>query len=119
MPYIQDLALTKCDNCEQIRATSELKPLDASLVERVEAGEVVPAGECPGCGAYAHLAGLSDLTVIGYRPGKLLGDLFAALPGGRANDCQSCAKGVDGHAVMSLGADRWRFVCLKPLGVGE
>lgn len=44
----------KCDNCDWRGPVSALGDIhDAE--ERLYPGETVPAGECPECGAFAHL----------------------------------------------------------------
>jgi uncharacterized Zn finger protein (UPF0148 family) len=43
----------QCENCDWTGTASELKPI-ADLEQRVAAGEIMPAGECPECGALAH-----------------------------------------------------------------
>jgi hypothetical protein len=42
-----------CDNCENIWPYDRLEAI-ADLTERIEAGGVVPAGECPVCGALCY-----------------------------------------------------------------
>lgn len=44
----------KCGNCDWTGPESALQPIQ-HLSERVSAGETMPAGECPKCGALAHL----------------------------------------------------------------
>lgn len=43
-----------CQDCDWQGPASALQ-LVASIEERISAGEIVPAGECPACGALAHL----------------------------------------------------------------
>lgn len=43
-----------CDNCRLYCAVSELDPID-DLEQRLDAGGVVPAGQCPSCGALSYL----------------------------------------------------------------
>jgi len=43
-----------CDNCAWTGKTLDVQPIH-DLEERIAPGEVVPAGECPECGALAHL----------------------------------------------------------------
>ena len=47
-----------CDGCAWTGVAEQLRPIDR-LAERIHPGEVVPAGECPKCGALAHLQGLA------------------------------------------------------------
>lgn len=44
----------KCQNCGFICPEFDLKPIK-NLYQRVAPGEDMPAGECPKCGALAHL----------------------------------------------------------------
>ena len=43
-----------CDNCRLYCTVSELHPI-ADLEQRLDPGGVVPAGQCPHCGALAYL----------------------------------------------------------------
>ena len=43
-----------CDNCRLYCAVSELDLID-DLEQRLDPGGVVPAGQCPHCGALAYL----------------------------------------------------------------
>ena len=43
----------QCDNCSWEGMSDEVVEV-ADLTERVAAGEIMPAGECPECGALAH-----------------------------------------------------------------
>lgn len=45
----------ECADCDWTGPQSELNEL-VDVLERVGAGEAMPAGECPECGAVAHLA---------------------------------------------------------------
>jgi len=45
---------SKCDNCNRLFHTAEL-PKVKDLDKRVSAGEPMPSGECPTCGALCHL----------------------------------------------------------------
>lgn len=47
----------RCDNCGFTCHESKLIWPIPHLNERVEAGGVVPAGECPECGALSYLVG--------------------------------------------------------------
>src|SRR3990167_1944713 len=44
---------TECQNCGKNRDADELHPI-RDIHERVTAGEPMPAGECPDCGALCH-----------------------------------------------------------------
>jgi hypothetical protein len=43
----------QCQNCEMVWTEAALKPVQ-DVLERVSPGEVMPAGECPECGAVCH-----------------------------------------------------------------
>lgn len=42
-----------CENCTWIGLSDRCKPIQ-KLSERVAPGEIMPYGECPGCGAVCH-----------------------------------------------------------------
>lgn len=54
MKHWDDAAVAACDNCSLYCAVSQLNPID-DLDQRLDAGGVVPAGQCPSCGALAYL----------------------------------------------------------------
>lgn len=45
----------KCDNCEWVGLACDTEGIH-DLPDRVAAGEIMPVGECPKCGALAHYA---------------------------------------------------------------
>lgn len=47
--------MAECQNCDWEGLEENLKPIK-HLHQRVAAGETMPAGECPHCGALAHAA---------------------------------------------------------------
>lgn len=49
----------ECQNCGATWFQSELKPIE-HLFERVSPGEIMPAGECPDCGALCHIVKEGD-----------------------------------------------------------
>jgi hypothetical protein len=49
----------ECEDCGWQGSRSALKPI-RDLHERVAPGEAMPAGECPQCGALAHLTEDAD-----------------------------------------------------------
>lgn len=54
MPKEKDL---RCDNCRKAFAEEDLEhafPNIPNLTERIEPGSIVPAGECPECGALVY-----------------------------------------------------------------
>ena len=54
-PACQDDGLVRfqCENCRKLWMEAQLKPVK-DVTERVDPGEVMPAGECPDCGAVCH-----------------------------------------------------------------
>lgn len=54
MRHWDDSAIAICDNCRLYCTVSELDPID-DLEQRLEAGGIVPAGQCPSCGALSYL----------------------------------------------------------------
>lgn len=52
--HVQDDAQVACQNCEWTGEADELLDI-ADFGQRVSPGEPCPAGECPECGALAHL----------------------------------------------------------------
>tara|TARA_B100000929_G_scaffold214052_1_gene171014 strand:+ start:8673 stop:10298 length:1626 start_codon:yes stop_codon:yes gene_type:complete len=55
-----------CANCEWIGDEDECRPIE-HISERVMPGEIMPAGECPKCGAVAHIISDEDAEEMGYR----------------------------------------------------
>lgn len=51
--------LCRCDNCSKVHTADMVKEV-VDLAERVDAGSVVPAGECQSCGALCYLMAGSD-----------------------------------------------------------
>jgi hypothetical protein len=43
-----------CANCDWVGTVADLNDI-VDVQERVTAGEIAPAGQCPECGALAHL----------------------------------------------------------------
>jgi len=83
--------LTECANCGKAWPESALREIPLrSIPERVAAGEVMPYGECPTCGALCHNpSGLLESAPVLYQESKaLLDTLFAtglaSLPGDAA-----------------------------------
>ena len=44
----------ECANCGRRFREEDLAPME-DIFQRVSPGEIMPAGECPDCGALAHL----------------------------------------------------------------
>lgn len=113
---LDQISLTQCQGCAAIRRADNLHVIDpVSLPERVAPGEVMPAGECPDCGAVAHVV---EARLIGYLPRQVLQRLFEAAPGGTGNVCLSCQDGVEAHATVGTMDTEGRVVCLASLGLG-
>ncbi len=67
----------RCDNCGHETTDGKLKVRLADipdLQQRLDVGGVVPAGECPQCGALTYIidkpAGTNGWTVVGTYPGE-------------------------------------------------
>lgn len=56
-----------CQGCDWEGLASECGPIE-SIEERVSAGEIMPAGECPECGSVSHLSGQAIDAVQGRNP---------------------------------------------------
>lgn len=52
-------AMCRCQNCRWTGNTFQLNPIHR-YADRVHPGEIAPAGECPECGALAHLITAED-----------------------------------------------------------
>jgi hypothetical protein len=52
---LDDTTPVRCDNCSWTSTAAQLKEIN-DLSERLSPGGVVPAGECPECGALAYVA---------------------------------------------------------------
>jgi hypothetical protein len=62
---VDDDADLECRRCGWHGKAHALRPI-RDLVDRIDPGEVVPAGECPACGALAHLVTQAPcLAVVG------------------------------------------------------
>jgi hypothetical protein len=51
---VEDSALCKCDDCGHVCPVSALDDI-CDVQERLDPGGVVPAGQCPECGALSYL----------------------------------------------------------------
>lgn len=51
----EGVRLTECENCGRRVNENRIDPVVTNPWERVGPGEPMPAGECRGCGALAHL----------------------------------------------------------------
>ena len=54
MKHWDDKAVAVCDNCLLSCSVASLDPI-VDLGQRLDAGGVVPAGQCPACGALSYL----------------------------------------------------------------
>ena len=59
-----DKRLVACGNCDWQGTAETMDRLITNLDKRIAPGEIVPAGECPKCGALAYLAGIDKLAAI-------------------------------------------------------
>ncbi len=57
--HLPDSAETHCDDCGWLGTISDVEMIQ-SAQQRLSAGETIPAGECPECGACAYLAEPTD-----------------------------------------------------------
>ncbi|HTR86216.1 MAG TPA: hypothetical protein VMI56_17160 [Reyranella sp.] len=92
-------ALCSCSDCEWEGPAKDLQMV-SSIEERISAGEIVPAGECPACGALAHLTA-QPIYVIGVEGGVVQGmstnTLSGAMP--RIIVCDWDTQGDDGVEI--------------------
>ena len=58
---LDDGAPVECENCDWVGKAGEMDAINR-LTERVAPGEIMPAGECPECGALCHIS-TEPLTV--------------------------------------------------------
>jgi hypothetical protein len=54
MKHWDAAAIAVCDNCLLSCSVASLDPI-VDLGQRLDAGGVVPAGQCPACGALSYL----------------------------------------------------------------
>ena len=62
-----------CDNCGRSYTDSDLHPVVGDLAARVDAGGIVPSGECTSCGALCYPVKNTEKSVV--IAGNLLEDL--------------------------------------------
>ena len=55
LAYDSDVRAVICGSCDWAGLVNDTEPI-GDLEQRIAPGETVPAGECPECGALAHLA---------------------------------------------------------------
>jgi hypothetical protein len=48
------MSVSVCANCQKTVPLADLAPISHGFWERVSPGEIMPSGECPGCGALCH-----------------------------------------------------------------
>lgn len=56
----EGVRMTECQGCGARANENRIDPVIKDVWSRVEAGEVMPAGECHKCGSVAHLLPLYD-----------------------------------------------------------
>lgn len=49
----ESVSYVACDNCDWEGDDDDLAQID-DIFERVEPGEIMPAGQCPNCGSLCH-----------------------------------------------------------------
>ena len=64
-----------CNNCLANWKTHELRPIK-DVFDRIAPGEIVPAGECPDCGALCHLVQPPKRVVVNIH-GGLVQDVYS------------------------------------------
>lgn len=64
-----------CNSCAATWPMHELRPIQ-DIFERIAPGEIVPAGECPSCGALCHLVQSPKRVVVNIH-GGLVQDVYS------------------------------------------
>jgi Zn finger protein HypA/HybF involved in hydrogenase expression len=72
----------ECANCGKRFRQEDLAPID-DIFQRVSPGEIMPAGQCPNCGALASLIEFERVTLKSIKKGRYCGtgDFSASFPG--------------------------------------
>jgi hypothetical protein len=97
-----------CDACGESWADPELKhrfPAIPDLLERVEPGGTVPAGECPACGALVYPAEESVRVLI-LLEGGLVQDVLANREGVEASVLNQDLDGADEDEIVEVVGER-------------
>jgi hypothetical protein len=93
----------KCDSCDKTYLVSELDEC-RDLWSRVEAGNEVPAGDCPDCGAFCYLIKPErPIGVVVVIDRGVVRDALSSVPGGfivTDHDGTICLK--DGEYIMKV-----------------
>lgn len=94
-----------CDNCGQrYEREGQLKvvwPDIPGLTERLDVGGIVPAGECPACGALVYLEDHPARLLI-LLEGGLVRDVLADKPGVEVAVLDQDIDGADGHQIVEV-----------------
>ncbi len=76
----------RCDNCDWTGTSKDLNEWISDIQERIYPGEIVPAGECPECGACAHVVKALDDSIVEAKAMRLLHSLIADIEAMRDED---------------------------------
>jgi len=94
-----------CDNCgkryEQDGQLNHVFPNIPALLERVEPGGTVPAGECPGCGALVYPED-SDIRLLILLEGGLVQEVLSDKPGVASVVLTQDMDGVDDEELFEI-----------------
>lgn len=94
-----------CDNCgERYEREDQLKfvwPDIPGLTERLDVGGIVPAGECPACGALVYLEDQA-VRVLVLLSGGLVRDVLADKPGVAVAVLDQDIDSADGHQIVEI-----------------
>ncbi|WP_234625063.1 hypothetical protein RMS29_027390 (plasmid) [Agrobacterium rosae] len=104
-----------CQNCSNSFAENELREI-RNITERVMPGEIMPAGECPSCGALCHAplhdaeSPVFDALLLAY------GSLCARMDPNKRPKTPidwktldaAIAKGSGGKTYTTVMAERWK-----------
>jgi DNA-directed RNA polymerase subunit RPC12/RpoP len=94
-----------CDNCgKRYEREEELRfvfPAIPGLAERLDPGGIVPAGECPECGALVYLED-QPVRVLVLLSGGLVRDVLADKPGVEVAVLDQDIDGADGNQIVEV-----------------
>lgn len=77
MNFPEGATVFECQDCGMFMSEQEMIPLSEmkNLLERMSSGEIMPFGECWGCGAMVHIATASPrVTTLAYKIFRVLQD---------------------------------------------
>ena len=94
-----------CDNCgKRYEREDQLRfvfPHIPGLAERLDPGGIVPAGECPECGALVYLED-QPVRVLVLLEGGLVRDVLANKPGVEVAVLDQDIDGADGNQIVEV-----------------